>query len=207
MVWRIDMQELYSLLPDRYQAVVHRTQSTIFNIKMLAGITESLEQYDRDMKDQAMVIIEPPSTNDRIINQYSFFSVVPTDMTDIEDFPGPPDRAHRQVHRGPASEMAGPGHAGPAEHERADHLPRPGRPEQMDRPALLREMRRGLPQLNQMKRKQIPHAWRPAGLRSLLLALPLLLFLGAASAEVMINEVMARNGYLKTATLGTGGAV
>ena len=58
-------------------------------------------------------------------------------------------------------------------------------------------MRRGLPQLNQMKRKQIPHAWRPAGLRSLLLALPLLLFLGAASAEVMINEVMASNGYFE----------
>jgi hypothetical protein len=86
MVWRIDMQELYSLLPDRYQAAVNRTQSTIFNIKMLAGITESLEQYDRDMGDQAMVIFEPPSTNDRIINQYSFFSVVPTEMTDIEGF-------------------------------------------------------------------------------------------------------------------------
>jgi len=86
VVWRIDMQELYSLLPDRYQTAVNRTQSTIFNIKMLAGITESLEQYDRDMKDQAMVIIEPPSTNDRIINQYSFFSIVPTDMADIEAF-------------------------------------------------------------------------------------------------------------------------
>jgi hypothetical protein len=86
MVWRIDMQELYSLLPDRYQTAVNRTQSTIFNIKMLAGITESLDQYDRDMRNQAMVIIEPPSTNDRIINQYSFFSIVPTEMTDIEDF-------------------------------------------------------------------------------------------------------------------------
>ena len=86
MVWRIDMQELYSLLPDRYRTVVNRTQSTIFNVKMLAGITESLEQYDKDMKDQAMVVIEPPSTNDRIINQYSFFSIVPTEMTDIEGF-------------------------------------------------------------------------------------------------------------------------
>ncbi len=86
MVWRIDMQELYSLLPDRYRNAVNRTQSTIFNIRMLAGITESLDQYDRDMGDQAMVIIEPPSTNDRIINQYSFFSIIPTQMTDIEAF-------------------------------------------------------------------------------------------------------------------------
>ena len=86
MVWRIDMQELYSLLPDRYQTVLSRTQTSIFNIKMMASITENLEQYDRDMKDQSMVIIEPPSTNDRIINQYSFFSIVPTEMDDIEDF-------------------------------------------------------------------------------------------------------------------------
>ena len=86
LVWRIDMQELYSLLPDRYQKVVNRTQSTIFNVKMLANITESLEQYDRDMGKESMVIIEPPSTNDRIINQYSFFSIVPMDMDDIEDF-------------------------------------------------------------------------------------------------------------------------
>jgi len=86
MVWRVDMQELYNLLPGQYRNVVNRTQSTIFNIQMLSGITTSLEQYDQDMGDRAMVIIEPPSTNDRIINQYSFFSIIPTDMTDIEKF-------------------------------------------------------------------------------------------------------------------------
>ena len=48
VVWRIDMQELYSLLPDRYRTAVNRMQSTIFNVKVMANITESLEQYDRD---------------------------------------------------------------------------------------------------------------------------------------------------------------
>ena len=38
------------------------------------------------MGDRSMVIIEPPSTNDRIIMQYSFFSVIPMGMTDIEAF-------------------------------------------------------------------------------------------------------------------------
>ena len=85
-VWRIDMQEMYDLLPDRYRDAVNRVQSTILTVKMLSEITESLEQYDADMGDQAMAIIEPPSINARIINQYSFFSVVPTDMTDIEAF-------------------------------------------------------------------------------------------------------------------------
>ena len=85
-VWRIDMQEMYDLLPDRYRDAVNCVQSTIFTVDMLAGITGSLAQYDEDMKDQAMVIVEPPSSNDRIINQYSFFSIVPMEMTDIEEF-------------------------------------------------------------------------------------------------------------------------
>ena len=53
---------------------------------MLTKITDSLYQYDEDMGDRSMVIIEPPSTNDRIIMQYSFFSVIPMGMTDIEGF-------------------------------------------------------------------------------------------------------------------------
>ena len=86
MVWRIDINEMYSLLPDNYQAVVNKNQSTIFSVDMLGEITGSLQQYDKDMGDQSMIIIEPPSINSRIVNQYSFFSLVPMDMEDIEDF-------------------------------------------------------------------------------------------------------------------------
>ncbi len=87
MVWRIDMAELVSLLPERYRDYVNQKQTTIFSVDMLKEITgNSLTRYDEDMKDRAMVIIEPPSMNPRIINQYSFFSVVPMDIVDIEEF-------------------------------------------------------------------------------------------------------------------------
>ena len=85
-VWRIDMEEMYRLLPAKYQEAVMKTQSTIFTVPMLRRITESLEEYDRDMGDRAMVIVEPPSINSRIINQYSFFSIVPMEITDLELF-------------------------------------------------------------------------------------------------------------------------
>ena len=86
VVWRIDMNELIDHLPEKYRMAVGREQTTLFSVEMLTKITDSLYQYDEDMGDRSMVIIEPPSTNDRIIMQYSFFSVIPMGMTDIEGF-------------------------------------------------------------------------------------------------------------------------
>ncbi len=86
MVWRIDMNEQINHLPEKYRLAVGREQTTLFSVEMLSRLASSLEQYDEDMGDHSMVIIEPPSTNNRIIMQYSFFSVIPTEMEDIEKF-------------------------------------------------------------------------------------------------------------------------
>ena len=86
VVWRIDMNEQINHLPEKYRLSVGRLQSTMFSVEMLGSLARSLDEYDEDMGDHSMVIIEPPSTNNRIIMQYSFFSVIPTKMTDIEKF-------------------------------------------------------------------------------------------------------------------------
>ncbi len=87
MVWRVDMSEIVSILPEPYYSAVTKKQSTIFSVDMLRETTgNSLAKYDEDMGTDAMVIIEPPSMNERIVSQYSFFSVVPIRMTDIEGF-------------------------------------------------------------------------------------------------------------------------
>jgi len=86
VVWRIDMNEQISHLPEKYRLAVGREETTLFSVEMLGELAHSLEEYDEDMGDRSMVVIEPPSTNNRIIMQYSFFSVIPTGMTDIEAF-------------------------------------------------------------------------------------------------------------------------
>jgi hypothetical protein len=86
MVWRIDMREMAGLLPQKYQQVLQKTQGSVFSVEMMNQITNNLEEYDKDMGSSAMVVVEPPSIDARIVNQYSFFSLVPSQMIDIEGF-------------------------------------------------------------------------------------------------------------------------
>lgn len=86
VVWRLDIHEIHALLPENYQAIMRKYRTTIFTVEMLEEVCTSVGQYDRDMQKEALVVVEPPSLDPRIINQYSFFTIVPDEMTDIEAF-------------------------------------------------------------------------------------------------------------------------
>lgn len=86
VVWRIDIHELHDMLPRKYLNIIEKYNTTVFSVDMLSEVCRSVHQYDEDMKDHSMVIIEPPSLDPRIVNQYSFFSVIPDKMVDIEKF-------------------------------------------------------------------------------------------------------------------------
>lgn len=86
VVWRIDVKELHALLPEKYQKIMRREQATAFSLRMLQDACAGPEEYDSDMGGRAMLIVEPPSIEQRIINQYSFFSIVPEGMNDVVGF-------------------------------------------------------------------------------------------------------------------------
>lgn len=86
VVWRVDIHELHDLLPEKYKQESKKVNNTVFSVDMMQEVCSSLEQYDEDMGDNSMVMIEPPSVDIRIVNQYSFFSVIPSGMYDIEGF-------------------------------------------------------------------------------------------------------------------------
>ncbi len=86
VIWKIDIAEIRDLLPDTYKALLEKENASMFTVDLLNQIAPTTEKYDADMGDHAMVIIEPPSIDPRIINQYSYFSITPGGMDDIEKF-------------------------------------------------------------------------------------------------------------------------
>lgn len=86
VLWRIDINELNSMLPKKYKKVLEDENAYLFTVDMLMRIVDDLDKYDNDIKDNAMLLLEPPSIDQRIINQYSYFSIVPNSVEDIEAF-------------------------------------------------------------------------------------------------------------------------
>jgi len=86
VVWAIDIEEINGLLPDDYQNKLKEEWSYLFTVEMLDEVVQCLDKYDDDMKSDAMILVEPPSIDQRIINQYSYFSVIPKNMDSIEAF-------------------------------------------------------------------------------------------------------------------------
>ncbi len=86
VMWAIDIEEINSLLPKKYKNRLDKESSYLFTVEMLDSLVQCLDEYDTDMEDNSMILIEPPSIDQRIINQYSYFSIVPKEIANIEDF-------------------------------------------------------------------------------------------------------------------------
>lgn len=88
VLWRMDMEKCNSTLPRKYRDVLEKEHSLVFTVDMLNQLAPDLEKYDADMGTVSAACIEPPSVDQRIVSQYSFFSVIPSGITDIETFFG-----------------------------------------------------------------------------------------------------------------------
>ena len=86
VVWRIDLRDLNRSLPPKYREYLERKDTFVFSLDGLAELAPDIERYDADMGNRALVCFEPPSVDQRIVNQYSFFSAIPSGITDLEAF-------------------------------------------------------------------------------------------------------------------------
>lgn len=86
VVWKIDITELNQLLPKKYQNKLQEENAYLFTVEMLNELNISLKDYDLEMSDKSIVLLEPPSIDQRIVNQYSYFSIIPMGIKSIEEY-------------------------------------------------------------------------------------------------------------------------
>jgi len=76
-VWTVDYVRAAEHLPPPLRAVLDDEGSNSFTAEMLVRAATSLEELDRLADEEDFVVfLEPPSLDDRIVNQYSVFSLM-----------------------------------------------------------------------------------------------------------------------------------
>jgi len=92
-IWCVNAERVRELLPDALAKILFPRKAYVFSVEMLDGIT-SLEQFDEMSKEnQFVVFFEPPSLDDRIINQNAIMSTMPGVELDMLEYLTRPENA------------------------------------------------------------------------------------------------------------------
>lgn len=75
-IWCVDFTKVKEYLPRKLQDVLRQEYIQSFTVEMLGKLATSLDEFDRLSKQDFVLFFEPPSLDDRVVNQYALFSVM-----------------------------------------------------------------------------------------------------------------------------------
>lgn len=76
VVWCVDFVKTNQLLPKKLGAILEEEGSNAFTVDMLARTAGSLSEFDAAYPEAFVVFFEPPSLDQRIINQFALFAMM-----------------------------------------------------------------------------------------------------------------------------------
>lgn len=86
MIWAINYVDTKAYLPDQLSVIIEEEGSHIFTAEMLGRVANSLPELSKLKKDDFAIFFEPPSIDDRIVNQYAVFSMMSNPNIMISDW-------------------------------------------------------------------------------------------------------------------------
>jgi hypothetical protein len=89
-VWCVNYIKAHLLLPKRLRTILEKEGPYIFNVELLGKYSPSLSGFDRlvrsKSKGHCALFLEPPSLDDRIVNQFGVFSVMSSPVAQMHDW-------------------------------------------------------------------------------------------------------------------------
>jgi len=102
VIWVVNFQQAHNLLPDHLRNRLQEEGAQAFTVELLSGlfrhedagdessfhdVIRSLEEFDKTSKyGEYLMFFEPPSLDDRIINQFALFSTIPNSRRAVNDW-------------------------------------------------------------------------------------------------------------------------
>ena len=96
LVWCVNFIKAHELLPKQLRTLLERDHSDALTVEMLDAF-DSLRAFDSLSRDPFVAFIEPPSLDDRILNQFALFSIVSSPGIGLDDWIGRHSQLVRRV--------------------------------------------------------------------------------------------------------------
>ncbi|HYI09864.1 MAG TPA: FRG domain-containing protein [Thermoanaerobaculia bacterium] len=74
-IWCVDYRQMNAVLPRKLREVLEDEDVNIFTTELLNRVATTLDQFDDLSKNDFVVFFEPPSLDERIVNQFALFSL------------------------------------------------------------------------------------------------------------------------------------
>ena len=84
-IWCVDYQKTNALLPPTLQKIVKSEGANIFTTEILNSVATSLADFDA-LGGDFVLFFEPPSLDERIVNQFALFSLPSSAALSLEEF-------------------------------------------------------------------------------------------------------------------------
>lgn len=99
VIWCVDYRKAHERLPAALRELLEEEGANVVTAEILGRFTSSLRELDAYSAGHNFVIFfEPPSTDDRIVNQHALFSLMPSSSAILDPWLGAhPDLYHRIV--------------------------------------------------------------------------------------------------------------
>jgi hypothetical protein len=85
-VLAVDYVKVHQHLPGKLKKLLKEEGSDVFTIDMLNTAFKDLNEFDSASKDIFMLFFEPPSIDQRIINQYALFSILSSSEANVDEW-------------------------------------------------------------------------------------------------------------------------
>ncbi|MEW6208137.1 MAG: FRG domain-containing protein [Acidobacteriota bacterium] len=86
VIWFVDFVKTNQLLPEKLKALLEEEGSNAFTVEMLNRVASTLADYDRLWNEEFVVFFEPPSLDDRIVNQFALFSMMSSSAARLDEW-------------------------------------------------------------------------------------------------------------------------
>lgn len=86
IVWCVNYVKLHEKLPAKLKRVLRQERSNAFTSQMLQRAADSLTSLERLARKEFVLFYEPPSLDDRIVNQFSIFSMMSSPEAQFGEF-------------------------------------------------------------------------------------------------------------------------